>query len=143
MEKENVLLKIDSMLEYCDVPQLFVARDAFDTLYLCLLYDDEDACRYTAIRITQDRLQSFLQGDADLRALYVSPEQQGEYYDVVFDNNHYVLRSSPLQILPESRLPEEGYTLDNESCESIVVTVPNHDRTLFREIVRKFGWVCM
>ena len=35
------MLRIDKILDFCDVPQLFVARDAFDTLYLCLLYDDE------------------------------------------------------------------------------------------------------
>lgn len=30
---ENVL-RIEKILDFCDVPQLFVARDAFDTLYL-------------------------------------------------------------------------------------------------------------
>ena len=43
---ENVL-RIEKILDFCDVPQLFVARDAFDTLYLCLLYEDELLCRYT------------------------------------------------------------------------------------------------
>ena len=33
-------LMIDQILDYCDVPQLFTARDTFDTLYLCLLYED-------------------------------------------------------------------------------------------------------
>ena len=28
------MLRIDKILDFCDVPQLFVARDAFDTLYL-------------------------------------------------------------------------------------------------------------
>ena len=40
MGMEDVL-RIDKILDFCDVPQLFVARDAFDTLYLCLLYDDD------------------------------------------------------------------------------------------------------
>lgn len=40
---ENVL-RIEKILDFCDVPQLFVARDAFDTLYLCLLYEDELLC---------------------------------------------------------------------------------------------------
>ena len=47
---ENVL-RIEKILDFCDVPQLFVARDAFDTLYLCLLYEDELLCRYTGIRM--------------------------------------------------------------------------------------------
>ena len=44
MGMEDVL-RIDKILDFCDVPQLFVARDAFDTLYLCLLYDDETVYR--------------------------------------------------------------------------------------------------
>ena len=43
MGMEDVL-RIDKILYFCDVPQLFVARDAFDTLYLCLLR------RFIAIR---------------------------------------------------------------------------------------------
>ena len=49
MGMEDVL-RIDKILYFCDVPQLFVARDAFDTLYLCLLYDDETVYRYTGIQ---------------------------------------------------------------------------------------------
>ena len=66
MGMEDVL-RIDKILDFCDVPQLFVARDAFDTLYLCLLYDDETVYRYTGIRISTRRLESFLAGKADLR----------------------------------------------------------------------------
>ena len=47
----------------------FVARDAFDTLYLCLLYEDELLCRYTGIRISARRLEDFLSGGIDLRSL--------------------------------------------------------------------------
>ena len=36
----NDILTIERILDYCYVPQLFTARDTFDTLYLCLLYDD-------------------------------------------------------------------------------------------------------
>lgn len=56
---ENVL-RIEKILDFCDVPQLFVARDAFDTLYLCLLYEDELLCRYTGIRISARRLEQCL-----------------------------------------------------------------------------------
>lgn len=73
MGMEDVL-RIDKILDFCDVPQLFVARDAFDTLYLCLLYDDETVYRYTGIRISTRRLESFLAGKADLRLLYLQPE---------------------------------------------------------------------
>ena len=75
MGMEDVL-RIDKILDFCDVPQLFVARDAFDTLYLCLLYDDETVYRYTGIRISTRRLESFLAGKADLRLLYLQPENE-------------------------------------------------------------------
>ena len=37
----NNKLYIERILDFCDVPQLFIARDAFDTIYLCLLFEDE------------------------------------------------------------------------------------------------------
>ena len=40
MNKKQSILKVDSILEYYDNPQLLTARDCFDTLYLCLLYQD-------------------------------------------------------------------------------------------------------
>ena len=45
----NALIKVEKVLDFYDVPQLFTARDNFDTLYLCLLYTDVPECRYTGI----------------------------------------------------------------------------------------------
>ena len=107
MGMEDVL-RIDKILDFCDVPQLFVARDAFDTLYLCLLYDDETVYRYTGIRISTRRLESFLAGKADLRLLYLQPENEHEYYDVVLICpsliNHIccVVRSTSAYVFPIS-----------------------------------------
>ena len=90
---ENVL-RIEKILDFCDVPQLFVARDAFDTLYLCLLYEDELLCRYTGIRISARRLEDFLSGGIDLRSLFIHPENKHEYFDVVFQTGQYQHESS-------------------------------------------------
>lgn len=49
MNMKQSKLKVDSILEYYDNPQLLTARDCFDTLYLCLLYEDTPECKYTAI----------------------------------------------------------------------------------------------
>ena len=102
-------LTIDQILDYCDVPQLFTARDAFDTLYLCLLYDDSPVCRYTAIRLSSKRLSEFLSGKLDLRFLYVHPEQDKEYFDVAFEGNEYQMETMLEHSLQEDRLPVEGY----------------------------------
>lgn len=58
----NIPIRIERILDFYDVPQLFIARDAFETLYLCLLYTDEQECRYTAIRISGKRIEEFLSG---------------------------------------------------------------------------------
>ena len=85
----NKKLYIERILDFCDVPQLFIARDAFDTIYLCLLFEDEPSCRYTAIRVSSERLQSFLSGREDLRFLFDNPENAFEYFDVEYRDNEY------------------------------------------------------
>ena len=107
-------LTIDQILDYCDVLQLFTARDTFDTLYLCLLYDDSPVCRYTAIRLSSKRLSEFLSGKLDLRFLYVYPEQDKEYFDVAFEGNEYQMKTMLGHSLQEDRLPAEGYSSEYE-----------------------------
>lgn len=136
-------LRIDKLLDFCDVPQLFVARDAFDTLYLCLLYEDEPNCRYTGIRISSRRLDAFLAGDTDLRLLFLQPENAQEYYDVVFQSGEYRKMLFREKTLPEDKLPAEGYVLPKDNRENIVINLPVKDRNLLTELVRKFGWACM
>ena len=136
-------LTIDQILDYCDVPQLFTARDTFDTLYLCLLYEDNPICSYTAIRLSSKRLTEFLSGKLDLRFLFVHPELDQEYFDVIFQNNEYQMGTMLKQSLPEERLPAEGYYMVSNSRENIVVNIPMNDRNLLKELVRKFGWACM
>lgn len=137
------VLRIDKLLDFCDVPQLFVARDAFDTLYLCLLYEDEPACRYTGIRISARLLDTFLAGGADLRLLFLEPENKQEYYDVVFQAGEYRKELSREKTLPEDKLPSAGYVLPEDTRENIVINLPLKDRNLLAELVRKFGWACI
>lgn len=137
------ILRIDKILDFCDVPQLFVARDAFDTLYLCLLYEDETACRYTGIRISAHRLDAFLSGKTDLRMLFLRPENEQEYYDVVFQEGEYRKELFRQDMLSEEKLPTAGYVLSGEMRENVVINLPMKDRSLLAELVRKFGWACM
>ena len=136
-------LMIDQILDYCDVPQLFTARDAFDTLYLCLLYEDSPICRYTGIRTSSKRLSEFLNGKHDLRFLFVHPEQCGEYFDISLQSNEYHKEVLNEHILQEDKLPAEGYYMVGNTRENVVVNIPMNDRSLLKELVRKFGWACM
>lgn len=143
MNMRQSKLKVDSILEYYDNPQLLTARDSFDTLYLCLLYEDTPECKYTAIRISSKRLQDFCMGKKDLRSLFLSPEGDKAYFNVRGADNNLVLDLKINTTIPEDRLPDEGYYLETSGKESIVVNIPVKDKGLFTEIVRKFGWACM
>lgn len=79
----------------------------------------------------------------DLRSLFIFPEGDKEYFDVIYSHNNLVLDSKISTALSEERLPEEGYFLETSGKESIVVNIPVKDRGLFTELVRKFGWACM
>lgn len=105
MNMKQSKLKVDSILEYYDNPQLLTARDCFDTLYLCLLYEDTPECKYTAIRISSKRLQDFCMGKKDLRSLFLSPEGDKEYFNVRGADNNLVLDLKINTTIPEDRLP--------------------------------------
>lgn len=109
--KQTIVLTIDKILDFCDVPQLFIARDAFDTNYLCLLYEDTPSCKYTAIRISSRRLLSFMNGGEDLRSLFEKPETPNEYFDVEYRENNYHLIPLGVSTIGENRLPSGKYCI--------------------------------
>lgn len=139
----NNKLTIDRILDFYDVPQLFIAKDAFDTTYLCLLYNDEPSCLYTAIRISNNRLQEFLNGEKDLRDLYNNPETPHEYFDVEYKDEDYFFEPYKVPSIEDERLPLPGYKMSGEEQEAILVRIPVKDRNLLKDIVRKFGWACV
>lgn len=130
-------LHLDTILEYIDSPQLFVARDDFDTMYLCLAYDQD---KYTAIRISANRMREFEKREKDLRCLYLNPENSNEYFDVEGDQ-YGNLKAYPLDKIEEFRLPEEGFFLTEPLIEKITVTIPSKDKPLFSSIAKRFGWI--
>ena len=137
------VLKIDKLLDYCDQPQLFTARDNFDTLYLCLMYEDEPVSHYIAIRVSTRRLEQFYLGNIDLRTLFIQPENTEEYFDVTVSNHKLLKRLSNEKELTEDKLPASGYTFSGDIRENVIVNLPMKDRSLLAELVRKFGWACM
>lgn len=103
----NREIKIENVLIYYDVPQLFIGADLIGTKYICLLFDDSDNFKYLTIEVSDERLRVFLSGKLDLRELYLKPEIKGEYFQTEsIDNGFYLL---PLKSdLNEDMLPEEG-----------------------------------
>lgn len=137
------VLRLEKILDFYDVPQLFVGRDKFDAQYICLLYDDTDVCRYTAVKISGDRLHRFLSGNEDLRSIFVNPENAGEFFEVVYDNNNFEMTPLQMHSIEEKRLPDAGYTIDADTHETMTVNLPVKDHGLFTELVHKFGWACL
>lgn len=139
----NDILTMEQVLDFYDQPQLFVARDSFNTLYLCLLFDDEPTARYTAIRISDNRLKAFTSGSLDLRTIYEQPEVSGEYFDVSFSENAYHISPATFNTITEDRLPAQGYTASRQPMESVTISVPSSDTNLLFDIAKKFGWACV
>lgn len=136
-------LRLDKMLDFYDEPQLLVGRDKFDAQYICLLYDDTTVCKYTAVKISGERLRNFLEGTTDLREIYLHPENKGECYDVVYDNHNYTATPIEADKVNEDRLPDAGHTIDGGTHETMTVNLPIKDHGLFTELVHKFGWACL
>lgn len=137
------VLRLEKILDFYDVPQLFVGRDKFDARYICLLYDDTDVCRFTAVKISGNRLGRFLSGSEDLRSIFVNPENAGEYFDVVYENGNFEITPLPKKSIEEKKLPDAGYTINADTHETMTVNLPVKDHGLFTELVHKFGWACL
>lgn len=139
----NNILTIDRIIDFYDIPQIFVARDAFDTLYLCLLFRDEPRVQYTAIRVSDKKLDGFIKGHVDLRDMLETPEVDGEYFDVTFDGDAYRIERADFEKISEDRLPERGYVMSNGQTEEVTISLPSSEKGLLYDIVKKFGWACV
>lgn len=135
-------LKIDNILSYYDVPQIFVAKDIFSTKYLCLLYDNEEVCKYTGIKISNERLNEYTRGKIDLRSVFTKPEDE-TYFDITYDNDKLNFSKFNTTQLTEDKLPEPGFYNEVERYENITLQVPVSDRNIFAEIISRFGWACV
>ena len=95
------------------------------------------------IKISSSRLDDYWGGRIDLRTLYLNPENDNEYFNVSYNDNHYELQSFEGKALPEERLPEKGYFHVESRSEIYTIKVPSCDKNIFQDIARRMGWVCM
>ena len=108
--KDFTLIKT---LEYYDVPQILVAKDATGTNYLCTLYqnDAERGFLYLGVQISEPRLMAFVGGQLDLRDVYVHPEVDSCLCLVAATNGVLnIVKPLQLQDITDEMLPEAGYT---------------------------------
>lgn len=108
----SIVLSIDRILVYYDLPQVFVGRDAVGGLYLCLLEESQDEFdEYLGISISKYRLFELLAGKIDLRRVFSQPEIP--IYYVIRGCDEYTVVESRNTIL-ESDLPEDGFFIHHD-----------------------------
>jgi len=143
-------LSLLQILEHYDVPQILTAVDATGTRYLCVLYDcsEDKVYKYLGVQLSENRLQSFISGQLDLRDAYLHPEVENALYIVDVKNETLMATEmSGTQDLNENMLPEVGYFYDESDMANISTAsdtyqleVPISDRTTFSTLVNRMGW---
>lgn len=109
-------LNLIKILEFYDVPQLFLASDKFGAKYICMMirFDHEIGFQYLSLQISDERLDNFLSGRLDLRNLFVNPEVEDAYYKVVVRNQIIKAERFDRDDISEKILPEEGYYYEED-----------------------------
>lgn len=134
-------------LEFYDVPQIFIATDVLGVNYLCVLYAQEDEFSYLAVRISQIKLDAYLNGQLDLRMAYTQPEQEHSLYKVTVANKD-IVATAMLQPedLTEDMLPSAGYyhdpqgSIDEDTTNTLQISIPKTDMSFLAEITQRMGW---
>lgn len=108
------ILNISQILVYYDFPEIFLAKDNVGTNFLCLLVDaNEDTTLYISTAISQSRLGAFINGQVDLRDIYLNPEIN-EW--LIFHQVDDVIKAETWkeEFLPEEYLPEPGFVFQKQ-----------------------------
>lgn len=142
-----IRLTLKQIVEFYDIPQIFVAQDAMSVSYLCVLYSQENGSHYLGVQLSELRLRSFMAGKEDLRKLYENPEQDNALYHVIVKNeNINAVELLLCQELPEEMLPEAGYyydckdAIEDKETDTLQLSIPVRDRSFFSDMVRRMGW---
>lgn len=112
-------LKIIRILEYYDVPQLFIAEDVIGMRYLCLLYDIEDngELKVIGVAVSANKLNNFIKGHIDLLTMFTSPEMEDSIFHIQMEEDGIfaVLYNGTLN---DSMLPDEGFFFNDSLNEN-------------------------
>lgn len=142
-----IRLTLQQILDFYDVPQLFVAKDMMNVNYLCVLFCQQDGFHYLGVQLTELRLSSFCSGQVDLRKLYEQPEQDNTLYEVLVEKEQiHAVRLLSQEQLTEDMLPAPGYYFDTNTTEADSATdifqlsIPPQDRNFMADMVKRMGW---
>ena len=116
-------LRLIRIIEYYDVPQLFIAEDDNGVCYLCQLYDVEEngELKIIGVTVSVGKLNEFIKGHVDLLTIFTSPELEDSIFLIhVKEDGIYAERYNG--VLDSSMLPDEGYFYDTDSNNSLRIT---------------------
>lgn len=120
----NTQIFLKDILLYYDIPQLFVARDAVGTNYLCMIVEqNKEFDNFACIQISEQKLDYFSNGHIDLRDVFASPEIKKYYQAKIHDYQLNVYEIIPLENeeLPVQWLPDEGIFIKLDQSQSEIV----------------------
>ena len=113
-------LKLIKILDFYDVPEVFIASDVLSTKYMCLRnsFSEEEGFIYIAVQISTDRLDDYISKRVDLRSLFVYPEADNSYFKVTVHAEK--ISAFPILSIEDFNIPEEGYYYEeDEDVENI------------------------
>ena len=116
-------LRLIRIIEYYDVPQLFIAEDDNGVCYLCQLYDVEEngELKIIGVTVSVGKLNEFVKGHVDLLTMFTSPELEDSIFLIhVKEDGIYAERYNG--VLDSSMLPDEGYFYNTDSNNSLRTT---------------------
>lgn len=113
------IIQIEQILEYYDVPQVFVGSDIFGAKYISMLFDDTIEYTYLAILISKERLHEYLSKKVDLRSLFISPEIEHNYKIIIYNEAKFEVTDT-ITTISEEMLPKEGFYCDDIYNDSII-----------------------
>ena len=125
------------MLDYCDGPLLFEARDTIGGHYLAMAVEtNEGEDGFVVVGVVPERLREFRAGLVDLRLLVEEAGKEEWYLTEATD------LSEPLKLTRQQRslahsgfLPDEGYTLQDTPSDAFILKEAQARNNLMLELI--------
>ena len=116
----KVLMTVQEILIWHDVPQLFVANDSIGGIYLCLATEmTSEMPRYLVVAVSPTRLRALKTGHIDLYTIFAKPELEAWFQINAFEENLLVAEQMPeLDNIPEDWLPSPNAFLNPQPSEA-------------------------
>jgi hypothetical protein len=103
-------LTIDRILVFNDFPQLFLAKDAMGTNYMCLATHFSDShYSYISVSLSNKVLYQFLNGKRDLRSVFVEPEIREWWSSNDTSRSTITIELLDFDRPPNELLPDDGF----------------------------------